>query len=89
VSLEVAINPAQAGDIRGSEALDTLHPSRTVLPLFSCGIVVLVVVVASASPTHGGINDNGGKSKGVQFEVWDGIENCLFIFWTLAIWASI
>jgi hypothetical protein len=37
----------------------------------------------------GGINDSSGKSKGVQFEVWDGIENGSLIFRILAIWASI
>jgi len=70
-------------------ALNTLHPSKTDIPLFSCGIIVLYVVVVAAFPTGGGTNDNGGKLKGFDSRFGMGMENCSLIFWTLAIWVSI
>jgi hypothetical protein len=59
--------------------------------LFSCGIIVLFVVGATAFkfPTDGAINDNGGGSKGPNSRFGTGIENCSLIALILAFWASI
>jgi hypothetical protein len=57
--------------------------------LFSCGIILLFVVVATAFPTDGVINDNGGESKGFISRFGTGIENCSLIALILAFWASI
>ena len=48
-----------------------LAPIWTDLPLFSCGVIVLVVIVVIAFPTGGGINDKGGKSKGFNSRLGD------------------
>jgi hypothetical protein len=75
-----------AGGIRGAGgALNTLHPSRTDISSFSCGAIVLVVVVVTAFPIGEDINDNGGNSKGFDSRFGMGIENCSLIFRTLAI----
>jgi hypothetical protein len=80
----------RAGGIWGTGgALVTLRPSRTDIPLYSCGIVVSFVVVVTSFLMDGDIDDNGGKSKGFESRFGMGIENCSLIFRTLAICASI
>lgn len=69
-------------------ALNTLGLSLKKFPLFSCGIVVFIVVVVTEFPAGGGIND-GGKAKGFGSKFGIGIANCSLIFRTLSIWASI
>ena len=75
----------RAGGTRGAGgALNTLGLSM-MLPLFSCEIIDLVVVVIAVSPAGGGTNDNGGKTKGLNSRFGMGIENCSLIFRTLVI----
>ena len=69
-------------------ALGTLHSSKTYFFLLSCGIV-LFVLVATAFPADGFINDNGEGSKGFTSRFGTGIENCSLIAMILAFWASI
>jgi hypothetical protein len=69
-------------------ALKTLGLS-TMHPLFSCDSIDLFVAVVTVSLAGGGINDNGGKTKGFNSRFGMGIENCSLMFRTLAIWASI
>jgi hypothetical protein len=79
-----------AGGIRGARgASGALRSSKTYFFLFSCGIIVLFVVVAAAFPADGIINDNGGESKGLISKFGTGIENCSLIALILAFWASI
>jgi hypothetical protein len=47
------------------------------------------VVVPTAFPTDGVIDDNGGGSKGFNSRFGTGIENCSLIDMILAFWASI
>ena len=67
--------------IYGFVTLDTLCPFWTDLPLFSCGVIILVIIIIVTAFPTGSTNDNSGNSKASNSRVETEIENPLFGPW--------